>query len=273
MGKRFLLLVLCLSSWLAPLPALSQAIPIFDAHIHYSEPAWSVYPPQTAFAILDRGGVTWAVVSSTPDDGTLKLYEHAPGRIIPFLRPYRTRGDMGTWTDDLSLVPYLEERLKRGIYKGIGEFHLGAGQANAAVVRRVVELAAASHLFLYPHADEVALEELIAVRPGVRVLWAHAGMTAPPAAIERILDRHPHVWVELSYRFDVAPGGRLDPTWRALFLKHPDRFMVGTDTWSNAQWERLPEILETFRAWLRQLPDDVAEKIAHGNASRLFGSP
>lgn len=273
MGKLFLSLVFSLLSWLAPRPAPSQEMPIFDVHIHYSEPAWSVYSPQAALAILDRGGVTRAVVSSTPDDGTIQLYETAPSRIIPFLRPYRTRGDIGTWTQDLSLLPYLQERLRRGIYKGIGEFHLGAGQASSAVVQKVVELAASHHLFLYPHADEVALEELIGVRPGVRILWAHAGMTSPPAAVEQILDRYPNVWVELSYRFDVAPGGKLDPTWRALFLKYPDRFMVGTDTWTNAQWDRLPEILEGFRTWLRQLPKDVAEKIAHGNASRLFGSP
>jgi len=273
MWKLFLSLGFSLLSWLAPVPAFSQEMPIFDVHIHYSESAWNVYPPEAAFAILDRGGVMRAVVSSTPDDGTVKLYEKAPSRIIPFLRPYRTLEDIGTWTQDLSLLSYVEERLKRGIYKGIGEFHLQAGQANSAVVKRVVELAASHHLFLYPHADELTLEELIEVRPEVRVLWAHAGMTAPPAAVERILDRYPNVWVELSYRFDVAPGGKLDPTWRALFLKYPDRFIVGTDTWTNAQWDRLPEILEGFRTWLRQLPKDAAEKIAYGNASRLFGSP
>jgi len=71
----------------------------------------------------------------------------------------------------------------------------------------------------------------------------------------------------------VAPGGNLDPAWRALFLKYPDRFLVGTDTWINAQWDRLPEILDSFRVWLRQLPPDVAAKIAHGNAERLAAAP
>jgi len=37
-----------------------------------------------------------AIVSSTPDDGTLKLYEKSPKSVVPFLRPYRTRDDMGS---------------------------------------------------------------------------------------------------------------------------------------------------------------------------------
>src|SRR5574337_2224773 len=103
---------------LFPRPGLTQDLPIFDAHIHYSQPDWSVYPPEATLAILDRAGGRWAMVSSTPDEGTIRLYEKAPARIVPVLRPYRTRADMGTWTTDLSILPYVEERLKRGIYKG-----------------------------------------------------------------------------------------------------------------------------------------------------------
>jgi hypothetical protein len=42
--------------------------------------------------------------------------------------------------------------------------------------------------------------------------------------------------------------------------------MVGTDTWVSGQWDRLPEILDGVRVWLRQLPLDVA----FGNAERLI---
>jgi hypothetical protein len=80
-------------------PAAAQ-LPIFDAHIHYSRPDWSVYTPERALSILAQAGVRRAIVSSTPDDGTVKLYEKAPAGIVPFLRPYRTRDDMGSWTRD-----------------------------------------------------------------------------------------------------------------------------------------------------------------------------
>lgn len=264
-----LLAFLCLGAGIAA----GQDPPIFDAHIHYSEPAWAPYPPEAVLAILDRAGVRRALVSSTPDEGTVRLYEKAPGRIVPILRPYRSRDDMGGWHQDPAVLAYVEERLKRGIYRGLGEFHLSAGQTNSVVVQGFVRLALRDNLFLHAHVDEVAAEELLRLDPKLRVLWAHAGMSASPATVGGLLDRYPNLWVELALRFDVAPGGNLDRAWRALFLRHPDRFMVGTDTWVNSQWDRLPEILDGFRAWLRQLPPDVAERIAYRNADRLFGSP
>ena len=260
-------------AWGAAPGSAAQDLLIFDVHVHYSQPAWDAYPPDAALGILDRGGVSRALVSSTPDDGTLRLHTRAPGRIVPEVRPYRTRDDMGSWTKDAAVLAYVEERLKRGIYKGIGEFHLSAGAENGAVPRAFVELAARHKIVLHCHCDEAAMEGLASIRPDARAMWAHAGMSSSAATVERLLDRYPNLWVELALRSDVAPGGTLDPAWRALFLKHPDRFMVGTDTWVNSQWDRLPAILDGFRAWLRQLPPDAAAKIAHGNADRLFGGP
>jgi Amidohydrolase len=255
-------------------PSHAQELPIFDAHIHYSQPDWQVLTPEQALAILDRAGVRRALVSSTPDDGTLKLYEQAPRRITPFLRPYRTREDMGTWHSDPAVQTYVEARLKRGIYKGIGEFHLlSADQAEASVVKRCAELAAEQRLFLHAHVDDLTVEKLLQLYPQVRILWAHAGMTASAATVGRLLDQFPTLWVELALRSDVAPDGKLDPEWRSVFLRHPDRFMVGTDTWVTSRWETLPEGMQAIRGWLGQLPQDVAERVAYQNAERLFGSP
>jgi hypothetical protein len=257
---------------MSPVPAQpQQEIPIFDTHIHYNQPDWAVYPPEAILKIFDRAGVRRALVSSTPDDGTLRLYEKAPARIAPELRPYRSQGDMGSWYRDPAVLAYVEERLKRGIYKGIGEFHLFGGQANTPQIRRIVELAVEKSLFLHAHSDEAAVEELFALNQKVKILWAHAGMTSGPDAIGRLLDRYPTLWAELATRTDMASGGRLDPAWRALFLRHPDRIMVGTDTWITSRWAELPGYLAQTRAWLQQLPLEVAEKVAFRNAERLFG--
>lgn len=249
----------------------AQDLPIFETHLHYSQNSRDSYTPEAILAILDKAGVTRALVSSTPDDGTLKLYEKAPARIVPILRPYRTRGDMATWFQDPAVLAYVEERLKKGIYKGIGEFHLSGGQTGTPVIRRLVELAVEKNLILHAHSDDRAVAELIALNPKVKILWAHAGMSAGPDVVGKLLDRYPTLWVELALRTDVAPGGTLDPAWRALFLRHPQRFMVGTDTWVPSRWDVLPNYLDDVRAWLRQLPRDVAEQIASRNAARLFG--
>ena len=255
----------------APVPGEAQEMPIFDAHIHYSHGDWDTLSPQQALALLEKAGVRQALVSSTPDDGTLKLYQADPKRIIPFLRPYRTRGDMGGWHSDPAVQAYVEERLTRGVYKGIGEFHLLAADTDKPVVKRLAELAAKQQLSLHAHVDEVAVERLLTLYPEVRILWAHAGMSSPVKEVGRLLDRYPKLWVELALRFDVAPGGNLDPEWRALFLRHPDRFMVGTDTWTTSRWDSLVEEARATRRWLGQLPRNVADQIAYRNGERLFG--
>lgn len=259
----------------ALLPGLARTAPmeLFDAHIHYSADAWDAYPVDEALAILDRAGIRRALVSSTPDDGTLKLYQAAPGRIVPELRPYRSSSDMGSWHRDESLIPYLEERLRRGIYRGIGEFHLAAADAGSPVVKRVVELAAARGLVLHVHGDSRTVEKLFALDPTVKILWAHAGMSDPPDTVGRLLERSPNLWVELSYRLEeVAPGGRLEAAWRGLFLRFPDRFLYGSDTWTPSRWPEVPRIADSARNWLKELPPEAAEGIARRNAEALFGN-
>lgn len=272
MGRRTLIAVaiVIVVGWSAP--AVAQ-LPIFDAHIHYSRPDWSVYTPERALSILAQAGVRRAIVSSTPDDGTVKLYEKAPAGIVPFLRPYRTREDMGSWPRDPAVAAYVEERLKRGIYRGIGESHFGADDVTAPTLRRLAELATEQKLFLHCHVDEATVEKLLTTYPGVPVLWAHAGMSSSAATVGRLVDRFPMLWVELALRSDVAPGGTLDPEWRALFVRKPDRFLVGTDTWVTSRWETIRDATAAVQQWLRQLPREVAEQIGYKNGDRLFPAP
>ena len=254
-----------------PVAWAQDDLPIFDTHLHYSGDGWATFSVDAILDLMAQAGVYRALVSSTPDDGTLALYERAPDRIVPVLRPYRTRADMATWTTDPTVVSYAEERLARGVYRGIGEFHLSAGQAANLAPRRFADLAAEQDLVLHAHTDAAGVDELAALRSDARVLWAHAGMGATPATVGDLLDRHPNLWVELALRTDVAPRGSLDPAWEAVFVRHPDRFMIGTDTWVASRWPQLPRLMADVRAWLRQLPPDVAERIAWRNAEALFG--
>lgn len=253
-----------------PVAAQTDDFPIFDTHLHFSQDAWGLFSAQDILALMDQAGVYRALVSSTPDDGTLQLYALDPNRIIPILRPYRTRADMSTWTRDGSVVSYVEERLAKGSYRGIGEFHLYTGESSFVAPRRFADLSAELDLFLHAHTDATGVAELLALRSDAKVLWAHAGMGASPATIDALLARSPHLWVELALRTDVAPGGRLDPEWAALFAKYPDRFMIGTDTWVPSRWPQLPRLMADVRTWLRQLPRDLADRIASGNAEALF---
>src|SRR5262249_21251517 len=121
---------------------------------------------------------------------------------------------MGSWHSDPAVQAYVEERLTRGIYRGIGEFHLGAADTSGPTVKRIAELAGERDLFLQAHVDDVAIERLLTLYPRVRFLWAHAGMSSPASTVGKLLERFPKLWVELALRTDVAPGGTLDPEWR-----------------------------------------------------------
>lgn len=249
--------------------AIAQDLPITDAHLHYSLNSRQDYAPAAVLALLDQAGVQRAFVSSTPDEGTVLLYEAAPTRIVPVLRPYRQPGELGSWHQDPTVVPYLEQRLARPIYRGIGEFHLTGDDARSPVVRQVAELAARHRLFLHCHCDAEAVATLLRLVPGVRVLWAHAGMSSGPDEVGRLVTASSDLFVELALRSDVAPGGQLDPKWGDLFSRHPDRFMVGTDTWVSSRWDSFVDVQVATRRWLRQLSPDLARRLAFENAESL----
>jgi hypothetical protein len=219
---------------------------------------------------MDLSGTQIAMVSSTPDEGTIQLHQAAPDRIIPILRPYRTRDDMSTWFDDPTIIPYLEERLKLGVHRGIGEFHLYGEGASTAVIGQVLDLARRDKLLLHAHSDVRAIEILCERAPDLRILWAHAGF-ADPATLRQMVERYPQLLVETAIRGEIGPGGRLGADWRDLFLAHPDRFMIGTDSYIVSRWVSMPTILGDVRAWCLSLPTPVGQQLAWRNAARLMG--
>jgi len=258
----------------APAVAADARLPIFDTHVHYSRDAWGTYDPGAIVAALAAAGVPRALVSSTPDDGSLKLVGADPDRFQPVLRPYRAGVGPGNWFDDPDTPDYVARRLGRARYLGIGEFHLfDAAAAGRPQVKALAAMAVARDIVLHVHAGAEPVRALFAVEPRLKVLWAHAGMTTPPETIGALLDAHEELSAELSFRAgDIAPGGRLDPAWRALLVRHADRFMIGTDTYVTPRWEIYGGLVDEHRRWLAQLPPAVAAAIAHGNAERRFGA-
>jgi hypothetical protein len=210
------------------------ALPIFDAHIHYSHDAWDVVPTAAVIALMRQAGLRRALVSSSDDEGTQRLLAAAPDLVIPSLRPYRRRGELQTWMHDPDVARHVEDRLARHRYAAIGEFHLYGADADLPVPRRLVQLARDNRLVLHAHSDADAVERIFRQDPGARVLWAHAGFDRPEN-VRALLQRHRTLWADLAFRSEHGAGGRVDPAWRELFAAFPDRFMVGTDTFTPEQ--------------------------------------
>jgi hypothetical protein len=244
-------------------------LPLFDAHIHYNHDVWEKISTAEAIARLRQAGVMRALVSSSSDHGTQKLYAAAPDLVVPELRPYRKNGETSSWLRDESVLAYLEERLTRYRYVAIGEFHVHGGDADLPVMRRVVELAKQHRLMLHAHSDADAVERLFRQDPDARIIWAHAGYESP-SRVHEMLKRYPTLWAELSSRDDVAPNGRLAAEWQTLLLEFPDRFMVGTDTFVPDRWGMIGSNAVAVRAWLAELPSEIAERIAYKNGETVL---
>ena len=270
---------LLLALALALLPAIPQAaraadppplpLPIFDAHVHYSHDAWDNLPPADAIAILRKAGLKRALVSSSGDDGTQRLAAAAPDLVIPSLRPYRSRGEIGTWVKDDTVTAFLEDRLRRHRYAAIGEFHLYGADADLPVPKRMVALAKQYKLVLHAHSDVDAIERLFRQDPDARILWAHSGFERPDK-VRELLRKHRNLWCDLAFRSEHGAAGKVPAEWRAVFTEFPDRFTVGTDTFTPERWHYVGEHANWTRAWLSDLPAPLAERIAWRNGDALF---
>jgi len=260
----------------APIGAEAAAkLPIFDAHMHYNDDAWAAYPPAKVLDLMDKSGVALALVSATPDPGAIRLRDFAPRRLVTELRPYHGGIGQSGWTQAGDpVIDYLTQRLDRFGHAGIGEIHVwGLESADRTVLARVARLAEDRRLIVHLHSGHEPVTALFQAAPDLTVLWAHAGMSEPTPVIARMLDAHPRLHAELSYREQHAlrPEGGLDPLWRELLVRHKDRFLLGSDTWSTEQWDAYGELIAQHRRILAGLPRDAAEAIAYGNAERLYG--
>jgi predicted TIM-barrel fold metal-dependent hydrolase len=182
----------------------------------------------------------------------------------------------------------LQAALARGQARAVGEVHIrqvsrkiDRNPAEAAF-GRVLDVAARHRTPVVIHAelDDAAtarLEQALAAHRGATIVVAHGGEAAP-ARLEPLLARHPNLVIDLSgMHFQRKPAlatetGPLDPAWKALVEKHPDRFVMGVDVWAARLFE--PAMLDRLFRWTRrilgELKPDVAEKVASTNAVKLF---
>jgi predicted TIM-barrel fold metal-dependent hydrolase len=257
-----------------PIGDAVDELPLFDAHIHYKEPAWGLYPVDKVIRLMDRTGVAMGLVSSTPDEGTIKLWEFAPNRIVPELRPYHGDAGSSNWTETPGMESYLEGRLNKYPHQGIGEFHIrNRAMWDRALFRRVIDMAKERDIFLHVHSGAKPIKWLYNLDEDVKIIWAHAGLGETPETVYRVMKKYPNLVADTSLReFAIrGSGDDLNPKWKKIVIEFQDRLMIGSDTWVNDQWDNYHSIMASNRAWLSKLPRPIAEKIAYRNAERLFG--
>lgn len=281
MKKIYIGIILVLSY--IPIEAQIYQGPIFDAHLHYNIEAYDDYPVEDVLEKFKVNNVKAFLSNSRTNNGTKMLADEIKSTnanfttIIPFIRLYRNRADYTNWFRDNSIYEMVLEELKKGTSKGafvgIGEFHLyesvdGYGET----AKKLMELSVAKDLVILAHVDADAIEILMSHAPTAKVIWAHSGISGVPIErVELLLNKYPSLMGELSYRPGLTlSNGLLTKKWESLLLTLPNKFLVGSDTWTNSRWENYSNLINSYRFWLGNLPPEIAKQIAWGNGAQLF---
>jgi hypothetical protein len=280
-------------------PTSVAGLPIIDMHFH-PDASWDL---SQLVALMDELGVQRAVGGSG-DSGieALRFAAAYPERFVPFagqdgMRALNLAQGAPGWNLEseaaLAYVDDLEALLAAGCWAGIGEAfvntlgsHVSGGfsvPADSPFMRRIFDLSAQYGAPLSVHMDAAPvsvaeLRHLLDSNPDGAFIWAHAGWYATPAQLRELLQSHPNLYIELSFRdeprsfFPVSIGGVLQEDWRALLEEMPDRFVLGTDLLPPPTPQKYSELILFWRGVLDQLMPETARMLAHENAIRLLGA-
>jgi len=127
-------------------------------------------------------------------------------------------------------------------------------------------------------------ERLLAHNPKTKIIWSHAGWDNTQLRTielsERLLNKYPNLYMSIRVvpmnipSRPIDSNGRIKPDWLKLISKYQDRFVLGSDEFfipqSGGKGHPSGGSTKTTVGFLSQLPEDIARKIGHDNAMKLF---
>ena len=265
-----------------------------DSHTHFNWDQKEIISATEVIDILDEHGVDLTIVAGTPSELALELREAGDERIVPFFSPYIHELGKRDWFLKQEVVERASDGLEKGLYHGVGEVHFMNGflpKTDNEIFQQLIHLARKHDVPMLIHIDssnEVTFKNLCEANPDIRLIFAHAGGELNAGHIVKIIEACPNVWIDFAARDPWRYGGltKEDNTllddWRELVIRHPDRFITGTDpvwkvtrwsTWDSSDegWSHYHRLHEYHMSWLDDLPEDVRNKIAWENTQRLLG--
>jgi hypothetical protein len=291
---------------------LAPDLPLADLHFHPQ----ATISPAMARQWMDRNGVRWIGGGAK----AWKLEVLALGRAMwtTYARElgdrfipiggmtelnvaYRLGGIAGMEDADDPVIKDLlrisAEDLKAGRIKAVGTVFINNSRSHsnpafrrkahgdASSVRRlyrlVAEHGAVLVVHMHPDADSLAqFEPLMAADRRARVMWSQCGTDTTASQLRGMLDRHPNLFCELSWRYppvttpDLKSRYIFDATgptaeWHKLIEDHPDRFVIGNDGETPDQYDGA--IAMVRKGLLPYLSPETARMVAYKNAVREFG--
>lgn len=160
--------------------------------------------------------------------------------------------------------------------------------ANCASMDPVYAYAAEKNLPVWIHSDIgdpvsnkttflYEMEDAIKNHPDTKIVWCHIGDTRGVNVegltdiTKRLLKTYANLYYDISwvvFEQIIAPDGKPDPEWIAIFEEFPTRFMVGTDKIGG-----FSDYVQTIRKYdvlFDALTDETAKKLASENMFELL---
>jgi len=291
--------------------SLAPDVPLADLHAH---PDLSISPSQYQVQ-MDNNGVQWAgsgVVTWPKNiEGRRDVWENYSrvlgDRFIAFAgqselnRVFQLGGSKAMGNADnpgiRAFLKDLKADLKAGRVKGVGTYFVNnlntddrpafrrKVSGNASAIKAIYKLVAehGSVLRVHLQQDAKTITEFETVMAGDRrgkVLWNQCGSTTSAYQVRPLLERHPNLFCEISWRFppvtrpEFADRYIFDkrgpmPEWLKLIEDYPDRFMFGNDGHAGEQYDCATAAVR--RNLLPYLQPETMRKVAYENSKRVFG--
>jgi predicted TIM-barrel fold metal-dependent hydrolase len=281
----------------------ANSIPMVDAHSQI-EPG---VPVEKVISLMDKAGIVHSILATRGRIDHLTAAEYArlyPDRITA---ADRTKGRVFT-ENKPNFRRMLDVQLAAPEFRAMAEVILWHAQKGTKAPEQVVALASPQAQIAFntaltrrwpfvPHYEFAAmgnaarkqrmeeLEGALRAHPDHPFALIHMGQLRADAAA-RLLDAHPNVHFMVSHSNPVSTrasgqpwtqlfeGERIAPEWRAVIDNHPDRFILNFVNVFAEHWGDF--YLDQAKLWqraLQDLPPDIANAIAHGNAVRLWKLP
>lgn len=271
-----------------------------DAHSQYERDITG----QEIIKYMDDAGVKAAIISTRRGRkawDAVSLAADYPGRVFPAVRvkgkdytnntkrfyknlikqiesdSFSAMGEVhmfhaqkGEWADDVEIHVYdkrIETTLKAAIDHGW-----------PFVVH--IEFASLSRGRAESYMSE--LEKLLNDHPEHPIALIHMGQLDSVQA-GKLLARFKNIYFLTSHAdtitvsnsnqpwIDMFEDGELKSQWKSLVLEYPDHFVFAVDAVWADQWRNdYVNHVKLWRKALSALPGDIAEKVAHGNAEKLW---
>jgi len=162
----------------------SMTCPCFDAMFPFTkQPAWGPYPSRASSNYGRNGVRDWRLVSSTPDEGTIMLWEFAPHRHRPGVAALSRDAGSSNWDQGrTALADYLRGQARKvPAFQGIG------GIPTSIIFDTADETLFPFRSSPWPRARNITLPRpspaqtdplasMASIRRQTIDLWAHAGL-------------------------------------------------------------------------------------------------